>query len=112
MSYIKKPRNNRQKTGKPEMNNKPNMTTAHHHINPLHVNQINQINQWFRQTNPTEKCLHTGKVNSIDNQRVTSKNTKITGNKPAKPENTIPHHTALFNFIIIVFLSSFIKTML
>jgi hypothetical protein len=24
-------------------------------------------------------------VNSIDNQRVTSKNTKITGNKPAKP---------------------------
>jgi len=33
-----------------ETNNKYNMTTAHQHINPLHVNQKNQINQWFRQT--------------------------------------------------------------
>jgi hypothetical protein len=54
----------------PEMTNKPNMTTAHQQINPLHMNQTNQINQWFRQTNPTRKCMHTGKVNSIDNQRL------------------------------------------
>ena len=62
------------------------MTTAHQHINPLHVNQKNQINQWFRQTNPTGKCMLTGKVNSIDNQSLTSKNTKITGKKPATQE--------------------------
>ncbi len=61
------------------MNNKPNMTTAHHHINPLHVNQKNQMNQRFRQTNPTGNCKQPAKVNNIDNQRVTSKNTKITG---------------------------------
>jgi predicted ATP-dependent serine protease len=42
----------RQQTGKLEMKNKPNMTTAHQYINPLHVNQKNQINQWFRQKPP------------------------------------------------------------
>jgi hypothetical protein len=68
MSYIKKNKINRQKTGKLEMNNKPNMITAHQHINPLHMNQKNQINQRFRQTNPTGNCLLTGKVNTIDNQ--------------------------------------------
>ncbi len=57
------------------MKYKPNMTTAHQHINPLPVNQKNQINQWFRQTNPTGKCIHTGKVNSIDNQLLTYQNT-------------------------------------
>ncbi len=31
-------------------------------------NQQNQINQWLRQTNPTGKRMHTGKVNTIDNQ--------------------------------------------
>jgi hypothetical protein len=56
------------KPAKQEMNNKPNMTTARQYINPLHVNQKNQIDQWFRQTNPTGKCIQTGKVNSIDNQ--------------------------------------------
>ena len=68
MSYIKKHKNNRQKTGKLEMKNKPNMTTVHQHINPLHVNQKNHINQTFRQTNPTGKCIQTGKMNSIDIQ--------------------------------------------
>ena len=62
------------------------MSKVHQHINPLHVNQKNQINQWFRQTTPTGKCLHTGKMNSIDNQRVTSKKTKLTGNKPVNLE--------------------------
>jgi hypothetical protein len=56
------------KPAKQEINNKPNMTTAHQHINPLHVNQKNQINQSFRQTNPTGKCIQTGKMNSIDIQ--------------------------------------------
>jgi hypothetical protein len=60
------------------------MTTAHQQINPLHVNQKNQVNQWFRQTNPTGKCIRTGKVNRIDNQRVINQNPKKTGNKPAK----------------------------
>ena len=31
---------------------------------------------------PTGKCMPTGKMNSIDNQRVTPNNPKITGNKP------------------------------
>ena len=56
------------------MNNKPNMTTAQQHINPLHVNQKNQINQWFRQTNPTGNCMQPGKVNSIDNQQLKYQN--------------------------------------
>ena len=30
--------------------------------------QQNQINQWFRQTNPTGKRMLTGKGNTIDNQ--------------------------------------------
>jgi predicted ATP-dependent serine protease len=46
------------KPAKLEMNNKYNMTTAHKHINPLHVNQKNQINQWFRQIPPNRK-MHT-----------------------------------------------------
>jgi hypothetical protein len=65
---VKTHENTGKKPAKPEMNNRPNITTAHQHINPLHVNQKNQINQWFRQTNPTGKCIHTGKVNSIGNQ--------------------------------------------
>jgi len=68
------------------------MTTGHQYINPLHANQKNQINQWFRQT-PTGKCNHTGKVNSVDNQWVTPKIPKITGNKPAKQESPLHPHT-------------------
>jgi hypothetical protein len=75
MSYIKKHKYNRQKTGKLEMKNKPNMTTAHQHINPLQVNQKNQINQWFRQTNPTGNCTLTANRNSIDNQPLIYQNT-------------------------------------
>jgi hypothetical protein len=56
------------KPAKQETNNKPIMTTAHQYINPLHVNQKNHINQSFRQTNPTGKCIQTGKMNSIDIQ--------------------------------------------
>ncbi len=51
------------------------MTTAHQHINPIHVNQKNQINPWFRQTNQTGNRMHTGKMNSIDNQLLTYQNT-------------------------------------
>ncbi len=47
--------------------------------------------------------MHTGKLNTIDNQPLTSKNTKITGNKPAKQEmnnkpnmTTKPQHLHLF----------------
>ena len=43
----------------------------------------------------TNLQLHTtGKANSIDNQSLTPKNTKITGNKPAKPKmNNKPNMT-------------------
>jgi hypothetical protein len=59
--------NTGKKPAKLEINNKPNMTTAHQHINPIHVNQKNQINQWFRQS-PTGKCTQPAKMNTIDNQ--------------------------------------------
>jgi hypothetical protein len=49
---------------KPEIKNKPYMTTNQDN-NPK---QQNQINQWFRQTNPTGKRMLTGKGNTIDNQ--------------------------------------------
>jgi hypothetical protein len=39
---------------KPEINKKYNMTTMKE-SNPKQQNQKNQINQWFRQTNPTGK---------------------------------------------------------
>ena len=59
------------KPAKPEMNNNPNMKRNNHihphPYNPHPENQINQMNQWVKQS-PTGKCLHTGKVNSIDNQ--------------------------------------------
>ena len=58
--------------------NRNNLIQAHPY-SPHPENQINQMNQWFRQT-PTSKYQHTGKVNSIDNQRVTPKNTKSTDN--------------------------------
>jgi hypothetical protein len=42
------------KPAKPEMNNKPNMNRNNHkHLHPYNPhpeNQINQMNQWFRQT--------------------------------------------------------------
>jgi hypothetical protein len=72
----------------PEMKNKLNMTTAHQLINPLHMNQTNQINQWFRQTNPTGKCIRTGKVNSIDNQRVINQNPKNNRQQTGKTVNS------------------------
>jgi hypothetical protein len=47
--------------------------------------------------------MHTGKMDSIDNQQLTSKNTKKTGNKPAKQEmnnkpnmTTKPQHLHIF----------------
>ena len=43
------------------------MTTSQDN-NPKQQNQQNQINQWFRQTNPTGKCMQPAKMNSIDNQ--------------------------------------------
>jgi hypothetical protein len=61
------------------------MTTAHQYINPLHVNQKNQTNQWFRQTTPTDNCIQPAKPNTIDNQPLTHQNPKTTGKKPAKP---------------------------
>ena len=65
------------KPAKLEINNKLNMArnnhTHPHPYSPHPENQINQVNQWFRQT-PIGKCQHTGKVNSIDNQPVIHQN--------------------------------------
>jgi hypothetical protein len=65
------------KPAKIEINNKPNMNRNNliqaHPYSPHPENQINQMNQWFRQT-PIGKCQHTGKVNSIDNQPVIHQN--------------------------------------
>jgi predicted esterase len=52
--------------------NRNNLIQAHPY-SPHPENQINQMNQWFRQT-PIGKCQHTGKVNSIDNQPVIHQN--------------------------------------
>ncbi len=53
------------------MNNKPNMNRNNHihphPYNPHHENQINHMNQWFRQS-PTGKCTQPAKMNTIDNQ--------------------------------------------
>ena len=59
---------------KPEINNKPNMTTIELAINPNQQNQKNQMNQLFRQQ-PPGNCMQTGKVNSIDNQQLKCQNT-------------------------------------
>ncbi len=65
------PENTGNKPAKPEINNKPNMTTIKLAINPNHQNQMNQL---FRQK-PTGNCMQLGKVNSIDNQQLIYQNT-------------------------------------
>ncbi len=49
-----------------EMKNKPNMATNNQQIKKRKHPRVTKT--------PTGKCLITGKVNSIDNQRVTPKN--------------------------------------
>ena len=59
----------------PEMNNKPNMTHTHQQINLHYVSQNHQMNHGSDRQKLPAKCMQTGKVNSIDNQRVTPQNT-------------------------------------
>jgi hypothetical protein len=49
MSYIKKHKNNRQITGKPEINNKPNMSPEHQPI---------KEKMSFRVTTPPNRKMH------------------------------------------------------
>jgi hypothetical protein len=85
--YIKTPETTGKKPAKPEIKNKPYMTTAHQYINPLHVNQKNQINQWFRQTNPTGNCIQPAKPNTTDNQSLIHQNTRNNRQKTGKTRN-------------------------
>jgi hypothetical protein len=62
------------KPAKAEINNKPNMTMKPQYpYSPHPDNQINQMNQWFRQT-PTGKCRQPANRNALDNQLLTHEN--------------------------------------
>ena len=74
------------KPAKLEINNKQNMTMiSQYPYNPPTENQINQMNQWFRQKLLENACLPDKRIVLIIND-LSAKTHEITGNKPAKPE--------------------------